>query len=56
MKHARIVIEYVLKALNDVEINQMKMTLEILLKLMDKLPDYYADDVLTALLEVDDAE
>lgn len=50
MKYARIIIKYVLRSIGSLDITNMQMTLEILLKLMDKLPDYYADDVLEALL------
>lgn len=50
MKYTKIVIKYVLRSIGALEITNMQMTLEILLKLMDKLPDYYAADVLEALL------
>ena len=50
MKYAKIVINYVLRSIGALDITNMQMTLEILLKLMDKLPEYYADDILEALL------
>lgn len=50
MKYAKIVIQYVLRSIYAIEISEMKNTLEILLKLLEKLPDYYADDVIEALL------
>ena len=50
MKYVKIVIKYVLRSIEDVDIKDMKLTLNILLRLIDKLPDYYADDVLEALI------
>lgn len=50
MKYAKILIKYVLRSIKDVDITEMQLTLNILLKLIDKLPDYYADDVLEALI------
>lgn len=50
MNYAKIVIKYVLRSIGALDITNIQMTLEILLKLFDKLPDYYADDVIEALL------
>lgn len=50
MKYAKKVINYVLESLDCLDIAEMKMTLEILLKLIEKMPEYYAEEVFSAVL------
>lgn len=57
MKYAKKIINYVLASLDCLDITQMKFTLEVLLKLMEKMPEYYAEEVFSAVLGGDeDAE
>ena len=57
MEYARKVINYVLASLDCLDIAEMKMTLQILLKLIENMPEYYAEEVFSAVLGGDeDAE
>lgn len=50
MKYAKKIINYVLASLDCLDITEMKFTLEVLLKLMEKMPEYYAEEVFSAVL------
>lgn len=51
MEVAKLILDYVLKALDGVNVIEAKTTLENAKKLIAALPPYYVEDALTALFK-----
>lgn len=57
IKLIKMVIDYVLRMISRTEFTEMRYTLEVAKRLIDKLPDYQTETVITALMGgEDDAE
>lgn len=51
MENEKMIIEYVLRMLDNIKTQEMEIKLSILLKLLNKFPSYQWDDVIKAVLE-----
>jgi len=58
LKLAELIIRFVLGMTNEVNIQEMRVTLENALRIINALPDYTAKDAIMALFteDLDDAE
>lgn len=53
MKHVKMVVDYVLAMLWEGRVNELRLKLELLQKLIEKLPAYQIDDILPVITETE---